>query len=217
MFTRVRADPVFEESRIPLGLTVRQQSPFLVVQAKDDGAFLNALSPVTGFAGKHHHRAFIYRGQASSTWPLVPASRRKEAWPPLFARWPNTLQGRLATEAQALIGFCDIADYQGLRIPNLSSVRDVVRTHWHALALGNRSAMETWPPHGATPALALAQHSGLRTCLLDFTRNPFVGQRRTFGFDQRAGRAMRLDHCGYHIYLWLSNAIPSQRRDSASF
>jgi hypothetical protein len=176
MFPLLRADRIFDCSKIPAGLTVCQEHPFIQVKAEDDSAFLNALSPITGFAANRHHRAFIYRGQRESTWPLVPASRRMQAWPLLFAPYSkDSLKNRLVAEAVSLMNFCDLADLQGLRIPNLSAVRESVRIHWRKLVVHySPGAVNSWPPHEITPALALAQHSGMRTCLLDFTRNPFI-------------------------------------------
>jgi hypothetical protein len=162
---------MFDPSTIPAGLTICQEQPFIQVKAEDDNAFLGALSPITGFGAKRHHQAFIYRGQRESAWPLVPTSRRMEAWPPLFGLGPkDCLESRVINEAVSLLNFCDLADLQGLRIPNLSAVREIVRMYLHNMP----GRVAAWPPDQVTPALALAQHSGMRTCLLDFTRNPFI-------------------------------------------
>lgn len=147
----------------------------MAVKANHADAFLNALSPVSGFGGKVPHRAYLYRGQ-SSTWPLVPASRRKTRdWLFTFSHGTSdTLQSRQLAEAEALVGFCDLADYQGLRVPDLLEVRLIARAYWSRFACGDYNASKEWPRQEILPALALAQHNGLPTCLLDFTRNPFV-------------------------------------------
>jgi FRG domain-containing protein len=171
----IRKDPEFTAAQLPSGITLCREEPFITAKAEHEDAFLAALSPITGFGAKTHHRAYLYRGQ-SSTWPLIPASRRPYITRPLsLSHWPtNSLLHRQVAEAETVMAFCDLADYQGLKIPNLSSVREVVRFCWLKLCDQDVKTSMHWPPEAILPALALAQHSGLPTCLLDFTRNPFV-------------------------------------------
>jgi hypothetical protein len=171
----VRKDREFSAAKLPSGVMPQHEEPFVAAKAEDENAFLNALSPITGFGAGSYHRAYLYRGQ-SSTWPLVPASRRRDGRRLFtFVHQPaDTLQQRQRAEAEVLRGFCDVADYQGLKIPSLSIVRPILYTYWKKLLFGDVDASMHWPPEPIIPALALAQHNGLPTCLLDFTRNPFV-------------------------------------------
>ncbi len=170
-----QGDREFDKANLPPGIALTQEEPFITARAKNEDTFLGALSPITGFASQREHRAYLYRGQ-SCPWPLVPASRRTDAGR-LFtvARLSeNSLLGRQRAEAEALMSFCDLADYQGLKIADLPEVRSLVRREFHALVHSNLDASMRWPPEKLIPALALAQHNGLPTCLLDVSRNPFV-------------------------------------------
>jgi hypothetical protein len=163
-------------TKIPEGCTIEQETPFAVVRAKDGDAFLSALSPVVGFGANLRHHSLIYRGQSNPVWSLIPTARRKEMWPPLLGAGgrDDTLANRLASEAVTLLTFCRIADRQGLSIPNHTVLTSDLIQRFGALARGDPFAIATWPPPQAAPALSLAQHYGLSTCLLDFTWNPYV-------------------------------------------
>jgi hypothetical protein len=162
--------------QLPRGLTIEQEQPFLIARTKDIDSFLAALSPITGFGAKLRHRSLIYRGQSESLWGLTPTSRRKQSWPPpmTLGDWADTLANRLASEAVTLLTYCRVADRQGLAIPNHAVLTRDLPGHAAALANRHPEAIAGWPPPEAVPALSLAQHHGLSTCLLDFTWDPYV-------------------------------------------
>jgi hypothetical protein len=77
-------------------------------------------------------------------------------------------------EAATLLSFSEIADRQGLPIPNKMNMKLHLRSYMGYIASRNLHKISLWPPNVFVPALSLAQHCGLPTCLLDFTWNPYA-------------------------------------------
>jgi FRG domain len=161
---------------MPAGLTILQDGPYFTVEAENADKFLAALSPIVGFGAKLKHRSLIYRGAGQHKWNLVPSARRKLNWPPTV--WvgssDDTWANRFVSEAAGLLSFINVADRQGLPIPNGMLLRGGLLGSIGDLARGDERALALWPPFEVVPALALAQHHGLPTCLLDFTWDPYV-------------------------------------------
>lgn len=167
-----------------------------VVACETAEEFLDQMSPARGRlwansrAGLADPRDWIFRGVADSAYRLRPAAFRENAFAP-FWRGQVELQMFTAKEQRdhedgLLVRFCTEADHIGIAVP---SDRPELRDP--------RCAIPDYDPHEFPPInkqhmFALAQHYGIPTRFLDWTRKPLVAAY--FAVEQVAKvRTKRLD------------------------
>jgi hypothetical protein len=154
---------------------------FLSNEFKTDDILTSSLPGKSGY---------IFRGQSNSEWPVLPnAFRSNTNWSNFTPQPPNEntqdrkklLLQTLHAEATSIRLFLDSADTTGITTPvdylvvqntidDLFKLRD---SQGHIEDF-NLACDKTYPPKDFYRSMALAQHYGVPTRLLDWSESPFV-------------------------------------------
>jgi hypothetical protein len=152
------------------------------VQCDTARELLAQIAPTAEGFMRAYDDSWLFRGQGDATWDLMPAAFREQRKMSCFATdaapdWPEwTNRHQINAETTAITAFLDEADRAGLAIPGdidtiYQDLHVTLEKPFAPIAIEDQLG---WPPRSARHVVALAQHYGIPTRLLDCTRSSYI-------------------------------------------
>ena len=169
--------------------------------------FISAISP-TEFFERFQSQNFanwIFRGHGSNKFFLIPSSFRNKETQKNARSKTHDYNVQVSNEIGNIVSFLKHADRQGIKLAgdsiNLREEISFLEAEKSCLEDGTKVyPLPLWPQKELLPIISIAQHYGIETRLLDWTKNPL-----TAAYFAATGNLFQNEECPDDIVVWALN------------